>query len=46
MVGQSPNQYGPPVWRKSQMEMLSLARTSKYVDSASVLSINKTEEDS
>ena len=27
-------------------EMLSLARTSKYVDNISVLSINKTEEDS
>ena len=29
-----------------KLEMLSLARTSKYVDNASVLSINKTEEDS
>ena len=27
-------------------EMLSLARTSKYVNNTSVLSINKTEEDS
>ena len=27
-------------------EMLSLSRTSKYVDNTSVLSINKTEEDS
>ena len=27
-------------------EMLSLARTSKYVDNTSVLSVNKTEEDS
>ena len=29
-----------------KLEMLSLARTSKYVDNTSVLSINKTEEDS
>ena len=29
-----------------KLEMLSLARTSKYVDNASVLSIIKTEEDS
>ena len=29
-----------------ELEMLSLARTSKYVDNTSVLSINKTEEDS
>ena len=28
-----------------RLEMLSLARTSKYVDNTSVLSINKTEED-
>ena len=27
-------------------EMLSLARTSKYMDNTSVLRINKTEEDS
>ena len=27
-------------------EMLSLVRTSNYVDNTSVLSINKTEEDS
>ena len=27
-------------------EMLSLVRTSKYVNNTSVLSINKTEEDS
>ena len=27
-----------------KLEMLSLARTSKYVDSTIVLSINKTEE--
>ena len=27
-------------------KMLSLARTSKYVNDTSVLSINKTEEDS
>ena len=29
-----------------KLEMLSLARTSKYVENASVLSMNKTEEDS
>ena len=29
-----------------KLEMLSLARTSKYVDYTSVLSINKPEEDS
>ena len=29
-----------------KLEMLSLARTSKYVDHTNVLSINKTEEDS
>ena len=29
-----------------KLEMLRLARTSKYVDNTSVLSINKTEEDS
>ena len=29
-----------------KLEMTSLARTSKYVDNTSVLSINKTEEDS
>ena len=29
-----------------KLEMLSLARTPKYVDNTSVLSINKTEEDS
>ena len=29
-----------------KLEMLSLARTSKYVGNTSVLSINKTEEDS
>ena len=29
-----------------KLEMLSLARTSKYVDKTSVLSINKTKEDS
>ena len=29
-----------------KLEMLSLARTSKYVDNTSVLSVNKTEEDS
>ena len=29
-----------------KLEMLSLARTSEYVDNTSVLSINKTEEDS
>ena len=29
-----------------KLEMLSLARTSKYVDNTSVLSINETEEDS
>ena len=29
-----------------KLEMLSLARTSMYVDNTSVLSINKTEEDS
>ena len=28
------------------LEMLSLARTSKYVDNTSVLGINKTEDDS
>ena len=28
------------------LEMLSLARTYKYVDNTSVLIINKTEEDS
>ena len=28
-----------------KLEMLSLVRTSKYVDNTSVLSINKTEED-
>ena len=27
-----------------KLKMLSLARTSKYVDNTSVLSINKTEE--
>ena len=29
-----------------KLEMLNLARTSKYVGNTSVLSINKTEEDS
>ena len=29
-----------------KLEMLSLARTSKYVDNTSLLNINKTEEDS
>ena len=29
-----------------KLEMLSLARTPKYVDNTSVLSINKTAEDS
>ena len=29
-----------------KLEMRSLALTSKYVDNTSVLSINKTEEDS
>ena len=29
-----------------KLEILSLARTSKYVDNTSVLSINKTEDNS
>ena len=29
-----------------KLEMMSLVRTSKYVDNSSVLSINKTEENS
>ena len=29
-----------------KLEMLSLARTSKYVDNTSVLRVNRTEEDS
>ena len=29
-----------------KLEMLSVARTSKYIDNTSMLSINKTEEDS
>ena len=37
---------GPTEAKNLKSEMLSLARTSKYVDNTSALSINKTEENS
>ena len=46
-VGHFPNQYGFPVWKKYiKSEMLSLARTSQYMNNNSVVSINMSEDDS
>ena len=46
----SPHFVSMTVWNTNddslKSEMLSLARTSKYVTNTSVLSINKSEEDS
>ena len=47
--GPSPNQYGPPVWKKSQIgyaESETDVKIREQVNNTSVLSIKKSNEDS